>query len=319
MPACLCIPLIAAFHPAAHGCPIPVFQYSIEYWESDPYQITIYHSGELSGQDKQAAQLLSEAADEEKNPANIVVEFVDLAAEDNNTAQDFEELPHIEVCYPAAVRSRQPVWKGKLTPDAVKALLDSPARRRIASLLLARKSAVWVLLESGNEDKDDAAANLLEKEIARLEKTLVLPDPAAWGWSGSKDILAPVAFAMVRVSRKEPAEKALLQMLTQSEADLAEFEEEPIVFPIYGRGLILYALVGRGINEWTIARAAQFLTSECSCQVKALNPGLDVLMSVKWNDKIEQISRDAMQGPVGAAGFIQRMEQAEEKLQEKSQ
>ena len=313
----LCALLIAvAAAGAAFACPIPVFQYSLEYWEPDHYQITIYHSGELSGADKEAAESLTAAASDEKKPSNIMLQFVDLATRDIEAGADYEALPHVELRYPAAAASRKPVWSGKLTPDTVKTLLDSPARQKIATLLLARKSAVWLLLESGDREKDDAAANLLEQEITRLEKTLVLPDPAAFGWGGSKDILAPIAFAMMRVRRDDPAEAVFVRMLLASEPDLVEFHGEPIVFPIYGRGLILYALIGRGINEWTIAQAAEFLTAPCSCQVKALNPGLDILMRVNWNGEVVKLSREAIQGPVGAAGFIERMQEAEEKLKE---
>ncbi|TWW12353.1 hypothetical protein E3A20_01920, partial [Planctomyces bekefii] len=35
-----------------------------------------------------------------------------------------------------------------------------------------------------------------------------------------------------------------------------------------GRGRVLYALVGDGIAEGTIAAACDFLTGPCSCQVK---------------------------------------------------
>jgi len=62
-----------------------------------------------------------------------------------------------------------------------------------------------------------------------------------------------------------------------------KYAREPLAFPIYGRGLILYALVGAGINPWTISEAASFVTGPCSCEVKAGNPGTDMLLTLDWD------------------------------------
>lgn len=49
----------------------------------------------------------------------------------------------------------------------------------------------------------------------------------------------------------------------------------------------LGALRGEHLDAETIASAAAFLVGSCSCEVKALNPGVDMLMSVNWDDLIE--------------------------------
>jgi hypothetical protein len=53
---------------------------------------------------------------------------------------------------------------------------------------------------------------------------------------------------------------------------------------VFGRGIVLFALVGDGISEENIEESCMFLTGPCSCQVKALNPGLDMLIKFKWDD-----------------------------------
>ena len=59
-----------------------------------------------------------------------------------------------------------------------------------------------------------------------------------------------------------------------------------MAFPVLGRGRVLYALVGKGISEDTIAMASSFVVGPCSCQVKNLNPGFDLLLSVNWDEQL---------------------------------
>src|SRR5205807_1381286 len=54
-----------------------------------------------------------------------------------------------------------------------------------------------------------------------------------------------------------------------------------------GRGIALYALVGKGITAENIAKAAGFLVGECSCEVRRQNPGVDLLMAADWETGAE--------------------------------
>lgn len=95
-------------------------------------------------------------------------------------------------------------------------------------------------------------------------------------------------FPIVDVSRDDPGEAVFRRMLLMSEPDLRDYDE-PMAFPVFGRGRALYALVGAGINPDTIAEACMFLTSRCSCVVKELNPGMDLLMTANWDAAAEQV------------------------------
>jgi len=77
---------------------------------------------------------------------------------------------------------------------------------------------------------------------------------------------------------------------------------------------MMYALVNKGINSWTVSDAGNFLAGPCSCQIKDSNPGLDLLMSVNWQGKVEPLSDVSSATPVGTGGFIRRMEDAEQQL-----
>jgi hypothetical protein len=129
-----------------------------------------------------------------------------------------------------------------------------------------------------------------------MEDQLELPDPLAGedlaglsdpeGEPATSSVNLKVAFSIVRVSRDDPNERAFVSMLLKSEPDLEDFSM-PMAFPVFGRGRALYALVGKGINADTIHEACEFLIGACSCQVKDLNPGVDLLMAVAWEDLIE--------------------------------
>ncbi|MHC4680903.1 MAG: hypothetical protein ACYTEK_19655, partial [Planctomycetota bacterium] len=95
-------------------------------------------------------------------------------------------------------------------------------------------------------------------------------------------------FSTLSLSRSDPNEQFLLAMLLNSEPDLDEYAGEPILFPVFGRGRALYALVGEGINTDNIREAVGFLTGPCGCEVKMLNPGVDLLMAFNWDAAVMQ-------------------------------
>ena len=101
-------------------------------------------------------------------------------------------------------------------------------------------------MESGDAKANDEAAALVQQQIKELEKTLELPELTASPDDEVRSALPlTVAFSVLRVSRDDPKEQLLIQMLLGSEPDLRE-RTEPMVFPVFGRGRALFALVGAG-------------------------------------------------------------------------
>jgi hypothetical protein len=74
-----------------------------------------------------------------------------------------------------------------------------------------------------------------------------------------------------------------VRQLLGSEPDLAGLSE-PMAFPVFGRGRVLYALVGAGITAENVRKAAEFLGGDCSCTVKRDNPGTDLLLIADWGE-----------------------------------
>jgi hypothetical protein len=99
-------------------------------------------------------------------------------------------------------------------------------------------------------------------------------------------------FSTLAVSRSDPNESFLRAMLLSSEPDLSQYTDEPILFPVFGRGRALYALVGDGINAENIRETVAFLTGPCGCEVKMLNPGVDLLMAVNWDAAVMQFYQE---------------------------
>ena len=97
-----------------------------------------------------------------------------------------------------------------------------------------------------------------------------------------------IAFSLVRLGRQSPGEEILVQLLLNTEEDLTtEYASEPMAFAVFGQGRAMWALVGKGITEENVADVCAFLVGRCSCQVKDLNPGVDLLFAADWYAGLE--------------------------------
>lgn len=276
----------------AEACNVPVFRYALERWRADRYQLVLFHRGTLTAGDKALVDSLHDRSD--SVDSNLVFETFDLDAEVKDEAGDAlrglfstqqnPELPWLVVRYPAQSRIEPIVGGSKLTPESVDRWLDSPVRRELGKRLLAGETAVWLLLESGDAAQDKPAEELLTRELKRLEDRLELPELT----DAPEDALAAggpplkLAFSLLKVSRDDADEQGLVQMLLGSEPDLAG-RSDPMVFPVFGRGRALFPLIGAGITAENILDSASFLVGPCSCEIKDLNPGFDLLLATDFS------------------------------------
>ena len=275
---------------------MPVFRYALEKWAADDYQAIVFHRGPLTAAQQALMQPLEGEGLPGQLPANVSLQTVDLAqnpdpallAEWQKLGSD--TLPALILKYPQKSRLSDQLFAGPLTAAAVQQVLDSPARREIIRRIAQGQSVVWVLLETGDATRDEAAAKLAAQRLDYLTTVLKLPtieaqDIASGLVSVPKDGLK-LAFSVLRMNRKDAAESVFARMLLHSEPDLRDLQE-PMLFPVFGRGRALYALAGKGINHETLDEAATFLTGKCSCEVKELNPGVDLLLTADWDGLIK--------------------------------
>jgi hypothetical protein len=94
---------------------------------------------------------------------------------------------------------------------------------------------VWLLIASGDSAQDDTAELTLEEELKKLKTDLKLPERT----DAPEDAIGDgpelrVEFSTLRVTRNDPKETALVSMLMNSEADLADLKGKDSVLALQG-------------------------------------------------------------------------------------
>ena len=276
------------------ACQVPVFRYALERWNPEAYPVVIISPSEMSDDEKRGLmgnegeaigkllQIDWKKADESL-PADLLKLWKSKASDKGVVIAYYPEKSDLRgtVAYTAPLQS-----------NALSDMVTSPIRREIVARLSAGESAVWVLLESGDTAKDQAARDAIENQLALDEEWLKLPSPEEMEIKpevlDNVKIKLRVDFSILTLSRNDPQEQFLIETLLNSEPDLRDFDE-PVAFPIFGRGLVLYALVGKGINSDTIRAASKFICGPCSCQVKEQNPGFDLLLQHSWEQSVGDV------------------------------
>jgi len=291
----------------ARACDVPVFRYALEVWPPNPYDVIVYHRGPLTPDHNEVIDMLKADCRTGEGYANLVLHLADLDKLPENAKSDLwqgqpePDLPRMVVRYPQSPPDRPHMWSGALTNANADLLVDSPKRREVAQRLAKGDTAVWVLLEIGDKTKDNAAAELLRSQLDALNKTLKLPELTMRSAFGqAKKLPTPeidISFSLLRLSRTDPKERLFVQMLLSSEPDLATFKE-PMVFPIFGRGRVLYALVGAGISKSNIEKGCHVITGPCTCEIKDLNIGTDMLMNMDWESSLDKTFSQLARAPV---------------------
>jgi len=290
----LTILFIALFATTSLACKVPVFRYALERWSADKYEVLIVHDGPLGSSSQSLVDKL-------KSPklsamANFEVRLVSVDdLRDKRLVElwkdhTVEGAPLMVVLYPKSVTevpdrvlSSQP-----LTEIHVERLLHSPLRKQIAQRLSGGQTAVWIFVPSGSETRDAAALKVLDERIILNRERLTVPsaeeleiEPAILA---KNSIPLRIEFSMLTLDRNDEREAFLLSSLMKSEADLDS--TQPMAFPVFGRGRVLYGLVGDGIMAETTDTASQFMAGPCSCQVKNQNPGFDLLIDSDWESAV---------------------------------
>lgn len=307
---------IALFTIVAGGsvllaCQVPVFRYALERWPSDPYEIIcVPAQGGLKPEEEAALKFLRESTMDEDFPSNITIK-VDAEGENNSS------VARMDLFYPGKMRGflTKPIWSGDATVENANKIVKSPIRQELIKRILTGESAIWLLVESGDPKKDDAAEKAVIEHANKATGNLVLPDGVIGKDDTEKlqqirpgdeenvlrsDVPLKINFSVMRISRLDSAEEPFLQMLLNLEDDLGEYADQPMAFPVFGRGRILEPLIGLGLTYDNVIEHSAYLTGACSCEVKDQNPGIDLLMSMNWDAAMEgsQVIIDKMLPPL---------------------
>jgi hypothetical protein len=275
------------------ACQVPVFRYALERWTADQYRFVVLCDAELSSQQQSLVDRLAGGG-----KAGVRVHRV--TAQSDEFLRDLwrqrtdAKSPLLVSLFPrtAAVETALPAFVSAFSEEWVRGVQDSAVRRELVRRLQAGDSAVWLFLESGEVEKDRAARERLEAALRMQQQRLKLPTASEMEVTEQqlRELRVPlrISFSVLPLKRTDPAESFLISCLLRSEDDLEQLRE-PMAFPVFGRGRVLYALVGEGIAEGTISAASDFLSGPCSCQVKEQNPGFDLLVSADWEKSLGSV------------------------------
>jgi hypothetical protein len=277
----LAVGLGAALECSVHACSTPVFRYALERWDPAPYPLLVFHRGPLTPAALEALKSLELPG----RPANVEVTPVEVSGNLLPAVRQIWErhtnapLPWAVLRYPASEAETADAWAGPLHAPTLAQLVDSPVRREILRRLSVGDAAVWVLLECGQAADDQAAAKLLEAELKKASRTIELPpDPDT---DQTNVVALKAVFSLLRVPRQTPEEELFIRTLLAVDPGLSA-RSNAITVPVFGRGRAMCALPSSQLNPQVIQEMAAFVTGPCSCEVKDLNPGVDMLMAADW-------------------------------------
>jgi hypothetical protein len=271
-----------------------VFRYALERWSSDQYRILVLTEAPLNAEQQTALKTLEDTM---ARPAQATIKVHDVSTTKDAFVKQLwkdrqkDSGPLMVALYSerSAINAEQVASSFPLSAQSVAQVADSPARKEIIQKLSEGHSAVWIFLESGDAAKDQAALTRLQEQLEKDTEWLKLPSPEEMEIKpellGSTKIRLQIQFSVVSVGRDDAKEQFLIDCLLNSESDLRSFDE-PMAFPVFGRGRVLYAVVGQGISADTIRKASSFIVGPCSCQVKEQNPGFDLLLSCDWDEMV---------------------------------
>jgi len=287
------------------GCTTPVFRYALEMWPAFNYKVEIVYNGDLNGEQSLALNQLKKSL--------TVNGTLNLTVSESNNFEKYgiskDKNPQILLFHPMEQRNADIIWKGDLSKENVGKIIDSPARQEILHNIQKGDAISWVLVESSDKNKNADAFNTLDNELKILSNELKLATDATDVDGKLLDIEIinqGVHFSMLSVSRDAPAEEIFIKMLLSTEPDLP-FIKAPMAFPVFGRGRVLFALVGKGINKKLIKETCNSVIGWCSCTIKEDNPGADLLFSADWEKIVGDsswIEEVVLPEITGMAGFV---------------
>ena len=273
----------------AAACNIPVFRYALERWQPDPVELVVFTEGNSSldkagllkvlGQE--TADLRSNTKADFSNPNSPTAEHRELW-QSLAEAQQQPALPHLVAR--TNLKERTIVnWTGDLKSARKAKLLDSPVRQKLRQRLMDGDAIVWLLLKSKDKQKNAKTRDMMQNEFKRLARNLELPDGI--GEPGSElyaDVPLVLQFSVLEIDPADANETYLTELLKGFHPK-PYASGEPIIAPVFGRGRVLEVLPGDSVDAKLIAELTTFLCGACSCKVKGLNPGFDLLMSANWD------------------------------------
>lgn len=166
---------LLAVSALAAACQVPVFRYALERWSADQYRYVVLCDAELTEQQRMLADSLAgpgraggagPGEPTAGGPAAAVLRVHRVTQQSDVFLQDLwrqrkvRAEPLLVCLFPrtAAVETAAPAFTCGLNEAAVRSVQASPVRTELTKRLQSGDSAVWLFLESGQAERDQAAA-----------------------------------------------------------------------------------------------------------------------------------------------------------------
>lgn len=281
--------LLLSMAGSATACTVPVFRYALERWPPDPHVMTVSKDIDF----KAVRNIIA------RQHANIWVEPSQAGQDDEVRIfySDFNSHWH------------DARWDSNL----VSRVCDSPLRRAIAQELVTGRTAVWILLKGNNEATNALVSQMVDTQLEEMEELMKLPEELDYedeedGYTGPQSgaslskVPVKIDFSLRELSRTNKQEEFFIKQI-EGEGENFANPENPVAVAIYGQGRMI-PITGIALQPETIREICAYLAGECSCRVKALNPGRDVLMAANWSDAIFDYPEPAVTRLPGGETFM---------------
>ena len=278
--------VVAALLPApTSACDTPVYRYALERWQPDDFLLV----APASAQESLRREIDALAS---RGPRANVAVLDPVEAEQIGRTVDPDRMVLLAPPDKLQPGKFEEVWGGPPTAAALARLADSPARRELARRLITGEAIVWVVVDRGEADVGDGLQKLeplitefirdvvAEDEARKDEPSLEEPDAPALKPS-DKAIFWPPRMSVLRVRADDPQEREFTALLTA--AGEPEVAAVSALFPVFGCGRTLGGIRLANLNAEAFLSACDFLTGACSCEVKEISPGTDLLLAADWN------------------------------------
>ncbi|MDG1872479.1 MAG: hypothetical protein P8J27_01110 [Mariniblastus sp.] len=273
-------------------CNIPVFRFALERWQPDPYELICLTKSSPTQADRKFIAALSEFAKQHSKQCRVSAYAMDSKIKNSKIAKLANDISS-EAQFPyLLVRNKMgrgriaTSWQGCASDFAMDEFFKSPVRTDLANRLIKGHSVVWLVVASSNDQTTSKLTRQLSESLGMLQDKIPLPEGV--GLPGSElysTIPLSMKFSVVTIKRDDPQEKVLVNFIQQFQPD-AFAEDVPLVVPVFGKARALEVIPGDRLDANLIEDLTIFLSGACSCQVKDLNPGFDLPLTLNWNEEI---------------------------------
>ena len=243
---------------AAQACSVPVFRYALERWPADPH--------------------LLERAEPQAD--------IDFATSHCNLWPSAGESG-ARISFPDGGATW---YEGAWSPSVAQAAVDSPLRRRLSAELIGGTTAVFLFIGNKDVEKSQAELTRIRATLMRLQSEVQLPeedpiyDAADPSSQLGTEVPLQLLFGLNELQADAPGEAMFRRQLLALDPQY-DASKGPLLVAVYGRGRA-FSLYEDGLGDDVLTELAWFLCGACSCQVKALNPGIDLLLSIDWDEAL---------------------------------